>query len=128
MEVSDHWPCVIEVKTAIPKSRIFRFKNAWMQHDSFLPLVATTWNGSFPQVDQAKKITAKFKALRNNLKSWQSQLSNLKVLIANIKLVISFIDVLEEWRDLSVQESNFREILNSKLSNLIHQQQIYWRQ
>lgn len=42
--------------------------------------------------------------------------------------MISFLDVIEEWRDLSVQEWNFREILNSKLSNLLHQQQIYWRQ
>lgn len=27
MEVSDHWPCVLEVKTSIPKGKIFRFEN-----------------------------------------------------------------------------------------------------
>jgi hypothetical protein len=27
MEVLDHWPCVIEIKTNIPKSKIFRFEN-----------------------------------------------------------------------------------------------------
>lgn len=27
METSDHWPCVIEIKTSIPRPRIFRFKN-----------------------------------------------------------------------------------------------------
>jgi hypothetical protein len=128
MEVSDHWPCVIEIKTIIPKGKVFRFENLWMQHDSFLPLVATVWNGPFPQSDPAKLITAKFKALRGALRNWQSQLSNLKSTIANIKLVISFLDLIEECRDLSLEEWNFRDLLNRKLSDLLHQQNIYWRQ
>jgi hypothetical protein len=99
-----------------------------MQHDSFLPLVATVWNGPFPQSDPAKLITAKFKALRGALRNWQSQLSNLKSTIANIKLVISFLDLIEECRDLSLEEWNFRDLLNRKLSDLLHQQNIYWRQ
>lgn len=93
-----------------------------------MPVVATSWNGSFPQSDPAKLLTAKFKYLRAALRSWQKQLSNLKATIANIKLVIAFLDVIEEWGDLSVQEWNFRDILNLKLSSLLHQQQIYWRQ
>lgn len=125
MKISDHWSCVLEIKTTIPKGKIFRFKNCWMQHDSFLPVVATTWNGNFPQSDAAMLLTAKFKSLRSALRSLQSQLSNLKVTIANIKLVVSFLDTIEEWRDLTVQEWNFREILDSKLSILLHQQQIY---
>lgn len=39
---------------------------------------------------------AKFKLLRSILRSWQSQLSNLKTTIANVKLVLSFLDVVEE--------------------------------
>jgi len=128
MEVSDHWPCVIEIKTDIPKGKVFRFENWWMNHDSFLPLVASVWNGQFQQSDPAKLLTAKFKALRSALRSWQAQLSNLKITIANVKLVISFLDIIEEWRDLSLQEWNFRNILHNKLSSLLHHQQIYWRQ
>lgn len=104
----------MEIKTSIPKGKVFRFENCWMQHDSFLPLVAASWNSYFPQTDPAKLITAKFKSLRGALRSWQSQLSNIKVTIYNIKLVISFLDVIEEWRDLSLEEWNFREILNQK--------------
>ena len=40
METLDHWPCVIGVKTSITKSKIFRFEKYWMEHESFLPLVA----------------------------------------------------------------------------------------
>lgn len=47
MEVSDHWPCVIEIKTDIPKGKAFRFENWWLSHDSFMPLVSTVWNGQF---------------------------------------------------------------------------------
>jgi hypothetical protein len=37
-------------------------------------------------------------------------------------------EVIEEWRDLSLQEWNFKEILSRKLANLLHQQNLYWRQ
>ena len=124
METSDHWPCVIEIKTSIPKGGIFRFENCWMAHDSVLPVVASCWNGSFPQQDAAKLLTAKFKSLRCALRYWQAKLSNLKITIENVKLVISFLDSIEKWRDLSLQEWNFRDILNLKLISL-HQQMIY---
>jgi hypothetical protein len=128
METSDHWPCVVEIKTSIPKGRIFRFENCWMSHESFLPLVANSWNVPSIQQDIAKIISAKFKALKSALRMWQSLLSNLKMTIANVKLVISLLDAIEEWRDLTLQEWNFRNILNQKLTDLLHQQMVYWRQ
>lgn len=96
MEVSDHWPCVLEIKTSIPKSKIFRFENCWMAHESFMPLVENVWNGDFHHSDAAMLLTAKFKALRGALKSWQAQLSNLKTTIENVKLVLTLLDVIEE--------------------------------
>lgn len=92
METFDHWPCVIEIRTNIPKSKIFRFENFWMEYESFLPLVAATWNGQFSQTDPALLISAKFKALRAALRTWQAQLSNLKQVISNIKIVINLLD------------------------------------
>lgn len=125
METSDHWPCVIENKTSIPKGKIFRFENYWISHDSFVPLVANSWNGFFPQQDVAKLLIAKFKSLKSALRSWQAQLSNLKSTIANVKLVISLLESIEERRDLTLQEWNFRDILNQKLAALLHQQMLY---
>jgi len=128
METSDHWPCIVEVKTAIPKGKVFRFENFWMSHPEFLTLVTSSWNAPYPQQDAAKLLTAKFKALRNNLKRWQAQLFNMKKTIANVKLVISFLDSIEQWRDLAPHEWNFREILNQKLASLLHQLMVYWKQ
>lgn len=55
-------------------------------------------------------------------------MSNLKENITNVKLVISFLELLEESRGLSIQEWNFREILCEKLRSLLRQQKIYWKQ
>lgn len=128
METSDHWPCVVEVKTSIPKGRVFRFENCWMNHPEFLLVVSNSWSAALPQQDPAKLLTAKFKALRSNLKSWQVKLSNIKKTIANVKIVISFLDAVEEWRDLELHELNFRDILNQELIDLLNQQMIYWKQ
>lgn len=115
MEVSDHWPCVVEIKTSLPKGRIFRFENCWMSHEGILPLVASSWNSPSIQHDAAKIILAKFKSLSSGQRRWQSQLSNLRGTIANVKLVISLLDSIEEWRGLTLQEGNFRDILNQKI-------------
>ena len=45
-----------------------------------------------------------------------------------MKLVLSFLGLLEEFRDLSLQEWNFRHILEQRLISLLKQQKIYWKQ
>jgi hypothetical protein len=128
MEPSDHVPCVVSINTSIPKSSIFRFENYWMDHEHFLAVVAHGWAVHTAQTDSAKILTAKFKNLRRVLKAWQSQLSNLKANIANVKSVLILLGILEEYKDLTVHEWNFRMVLQDKYSSLLHQQQIYWKQ
>jgi hypothetical protein len=69
-ETSDHTPCVITISTAIPKTKIYRFENFWMEHDELMPLVAHVWDTTVNENDMAKIITAKFKILRKALKDW----------------------------------------------------------
>jgi hypothetical protein len=92
-----------------------------MEHEHFMDIVTHGWNIPVHQTDKAKCLSAKFKNLRRVLKSWQSQLSNLKSNIANVKLILGLLDVLEEFRDLSVIEWNFRHLLQEKLANLLRQ-------
>lgn len=68
--------------------------------------------------DKAKQLSAKFKNLRRVLKAWHSQLSSLKSNISNVKLILNLFDLIEELRDLSLAEWNFRVLLkeNSLLS------------
>ena len=128
METSDHVPCLVSVTTDIPKGLVFRFENYWMQHENFLQIVQHGWSIPVHHSGAAKRITAKFKNLRRVLRSWQSQLSSLKANIQNVKLILSFMGLLEEFRDLSMQEWNFRSILQDRLIHLLKQQRTYWKQ
>lgn len=38
------------------------------------------------------------------------------------------LDLIEEGRDLTIQDWNFRQILQQHLQDLLHKQKIYWKQ
>lgn len=128
METSDHCPCVIEIDTKIPSGKIFRFENYWLDKEEFIPILLQGWSLEQENLDSAKAIIAKFKNLRRLLKSWQSNFPSLASSIANVKAVLYLLDAIECFRDLSLFEWNFRDIISSKLISLLKQQRTYWKQ
>jgi hypothetical protein len=42
-------------------------------------------------------------------------------------MALFLLDSLEEYRDLSLEEWNFRHIIQSNISALLEQQRIYWQ-
>lgn len=68
METSDHWPCLIEINTKVPKGNIFRFENHWLNRDDFISLLIQGWSTPYLPQDPAKAINAKCKNLRKQLK------------------------------------------------------------
>jgi len=99
-----------------------------MEHEHFLEVVQHGWSLPVFVTDKAKIISAKFKNLRRVIKSWQPHLSSLKENIRNVKLILELLSLLEEFRDLSISEWNFRSRLEEKLLFLLRQQKIYWKQ
>ena len=93
-----------------------------------MSVVQHAWNIPTQQTDAAKVLSAKFKTLKRVLSAWQAQLSSLKTNISNVKLVPHLLEIIEELRDLSIEEWNFKSILEMKLLDLLHQQKIYWKQ
>lgn len=57
-----------------------------------------------------------------------SDFVQLKINIANVKPILLLMEFLEECRDVSVQEWNFKVVLMEKLCALLKQQRIYWKQ
>jgi hypothetical protein len=110
------------------KGRLFRFKNYWLEHEHFVQILSHGWNIPTHQQDKAENLEAKFKNLRRVLKEWHKKISNLASSIANVKDLISHMDMLEEFRDLSLYEWDFREILKQHLDGLLQQQNTYWKQ
>jgi hypothetical protein len=70
---------------------------------------------------------AKFKTLRKVPRQWHSQISNLTKVIENNKVTLAFLDTLEEFRDLALEEWNFRKLVQQNLENLLEQQREYWK-
>ncbi|KAG2650715.1 hypothetical protein PVAP13_1NG196719, partial [Panicum virgatum] len=128
METSDHVPCLVSIGTNIPKSAIFRFENYLMEHENFMTVVQHGWSIPVYHTDVAKKITAKFKNLRRVIKAWQSHLSSLKDNISNVKITLELLCMIEEFRDLTLLEWNFKSLLEDKLLSLLKQHRIYWKQ
>lgn len=77
---------------------------------------------------RSKLLTAKFKNLRKVLKDWKSTLPKLALAIEKVKLVLHFLETIELFRDLSLPEWNFRNLVSDKLISLLKQQRTYWMQ
>ena len=122
METSDNVPCVISVSTKIPRKSIFRFENYWLQHENFFQVVQQNWVAPVHLTDAVLILTAKFKNLRRALKIWKHSLSNLKASISKVKLVLFFLTLIEEFRDLTIYEWNFKDLLQQKIQSLLQQQ------
>jgi hypothetical protein len=75
-----------------------------MMYDEFMEIVENGWGTQLNQSDKAKRLGAKLKHHRKVLRLWQQQLSNLANTIDNTKSIIMLLDIMEEFRDLSMEE------------------------
>jgi hypothetical protein len=123
----DHCPYVINISTTIPKSNVFIFEHYWLKDSDFQQVLSQSWSNPSEHSDSAKLLTAKFKTLRKNIKAWQSSIRNLKKTVTNVREVLLLLEVMSETRDLSLEEWNFKKILEDHLLNLLENQRIYWR-
>jgi hypothetical protein len=106
----------VSVSTVIPRSKMFRFENCSLKQAEFQNILNQSWNQANMYNDSARNITAKLKILRKKLREWQAS------------MIILFLEVLEDFRDLSLLEWNFKEMLENHLLSLLEKQKIYWKQ
>jgi hypothetical protein len=99
-----------------------------MSHDSFQEIVKKAWDSPVAPMNSAKKINAKFKILRRNLKNWAKNLPCLKKLIKKVNETIELLDIFEELRPLTLEEWNLRDLLKTQIISLLQNQRVYWKQ
>jgi hypothetical protein len=75
---SHHCPCVVSISSSIPKVKIFRFENYWLENPDFLNILAQSWNSGPAIPDSAMNLNAKFKRLRKILRQWKASMTSLK--------------------------------------------------
>ena len=124
---SDHIPIHIQIGSDIPKSSIFRFENYWLEFDGFYETVIQCWNRNQQLTNSAKDTAARFKCLRMGLKKWSKNLSKLNTNISACNYVLSMIDGIEDQRNLSTIEANFRTIIKNHIAKLLEVKRIYWK-
>lgn len=125
--VSDHSPCVVNIETSIPRSKIFRFEFFWINHAGFLEIVQSSWNKPCHASNSAALLCKKLKTLRYDLKQWSKGISRLSILIQNCNWALGELDGLEDQCALSTPEANFRLIVKAHLLKLLHFQNEYWQ-
>ena len=124
---SDHVPCVVSIKTSIPKSNLFRFENYWLELDGSMDYVESSWQKPSWKGRITTRIADKFKSLRICHKRWQKNISKLKTLVCKCNHVILLLDELEECRPLFRLETNFIRIVKTHVEKLLHLQFLYWK-
>jgi hypothetical protein len=123
----DHVPCVINIDTNIPKAKIFRFENYWVDMPGFQECVASSWAKISSKSYSSAIVADKLKSLRYDLRKWHTSLSKIEDLIQNCNKVILAFDTLEEIRPLYKPEFNFRKIIKLHLDDLLMVECNYWR-
>jgi hypothetical protein len=124
---SDHIPIQVKIGNAITRANIFRFEEFWLDIDGFGELVASNWLNKGLYRNLAQDIVARFKNLRQAIKKWSRNLSQLNKIITNCCYVTAVFDGLEDQRPLSIIENNFRAALKKHTLNLLEAQRKYWR-
>jgi regulator of replication initiation timing len=99
-----------------------------LQHSNFKQILENCWNIPVGHSDPAKRITAKLKNLRKSIKLWAKNLPCLRSLIDKVNSLITLLDNLEEFRTLSLEEWNLRDILKNHVTTLLQNQKSYWKQ
>ena len=88
---------MVSIDTKIPKSKVFRFENFWVEMPGFMECVKKSWEAPvFSDLSASTVLTRKFKRLRYDLKVWSKNLSYLKKLTVDCRKVILYFDKLEE--------------------------------
>ncbi|CAN6300756.1 unnamed protein product [Urochloa humidicola] len=124
---SDHTPLQLRFSTEIPKPNLFRFENAWLKHQDYLPTVLPAWqsagNGNATAI-----VVGSLKAVRCASKVWSRRKRAPPSLHYNCKFVIYLLDVLEEGRVLSAGEQCLRQCCQDRLALFLRERAAYWKQ
>ncbi|CAN6162275.1 unnamed protein product [Urochloa humidicola] len=125
---SDHTPILASLATTIPKANLFRFENAWLRNQSFLPAVLPSWHDAPPHADAAGLLAGHLKSTRAAAKVWARRNRAPPLIIPNCKFIILLLDYYEDLRILSADECCARALCQDRLALAIKERAAYWKQ
>ena len=90
-----------------------------MNIEGFEFFLKENWSRHIISKNNAHKITAKFKRLRQGLKQWAKSKASFKLSIKNTNEVILLLDKVEEFKNLTDVECNGRMLLKEHLLKML---------
>jgi exonuclease III len=125
--VSDHVPIVAAISTSVSRPAFFRFENYWASHQACRNIVHDTWAAPQSNNDVGRGLVSNLKKTRFALKTWRRSLLPPHLAETNCKLVISYLDLIEEHRQLSSPEFSLRHVLIRSLRRALRSRVDHWK-
>jgi len=127
--VSDHCPLLLIGAANVPKYTGFRFEAFWPKIDGFHGIVEETWNKPVHLHNPFLRLHTKLQRTSKRLKVWaKSKIGNVKLLLCAAKQLIGILDVVQEFRQLSVSEIQLRRDVKARMLGLAAVEKLRARQ
>ena len=103
--VSDHCPLLIAGHECVKKHRGFRFEMFWPRLQGYNEVVVEAWQRELRITNPYLRLHTKLERTNKALRKWaRSLIGNNKLLLCAANILIGILDVVQEYRQLTVQE------------------------
>ncbi|XP_020249936.1 uncharacterized protein LOC109827353 isoform X1 [Asparagus officinalis] len=108
---------------------LFKFEKRWLIIHSFPPFIVSCWNSLYLKGNHPPPLRFKLKLIKNRIKWWKRNcFASISQLLSNNMARIDSLNLCEESRSLSRQESQHRSYLKDQLLSLAKAEEIKWKQ
>ena len=117
--VSDHCPLLMVGKREIARYQGFRFEVFWPKVQGYSEVVQSAWDQELSVINPFLRLHTKLQRTGKALRSWsRSKIGHVKLLLCAAKQLIAILDVVQEFRQLTGQEIQFRRDLKARVFGL----------
>ena len=127
--LSDYFPILLDCGQILGGKRPFRFENMWLKANGFVDRVRGWWDSYIFFGSASFVMASKLKALKADLKLWNSQeFGNVTLKLQGILQAIQRLEVMAESRALTEEEKTERLNLSIRWEKNSLLEEISWRQ
>ncbi|OAY83301.1 putative ribonuclease H protein [Ananas comosus] len=126
---SDHWPILLSAQRDTKgRQKIFRFEEAWLNHDGFQSKVPGWWAEGGNKSSAVLTFSAKLRHCRQRIKEWcKNEFYSIRDHKTLLMDEIHTIDIAEELGTLPEAGVARREELKDKLREVLNDEAAMWR-
>lgn len=126
---SDHCSILLTVEKHFKKrKKMFRFEDAWLNHEGFIDKVPGWWKEQAPEKSAVLTITEKLRHCRQRIKEWcKLEFYSISGLKNELMTEIHEIDKADEQDNLTEEGGLKRDELKAKLRGVLNDEASMWR-